>query len=220
MDLVEHHEAKVLERGRARVQHVAQDLGGHHDDGGVAVDGVVPGEQADRVGVVAPDQVVVLLVGERLDRRRVEALLVLRQREVDGVLADDGLARPGGGRDEDTVPVRQRGAGGNLERVEVEVVELTEAGELRGGLPFPELRVPFGRAHRWCAHATKTRGLLSPVVRVRRADLRVRIPVGRPPGRYWLSTSTGSWGSSGASSSSARSAYGSGGLRAEGFSLG
>ncbi len=160
--LVKHHVAEVLQRARARVEHVAQDLGGHHHDGSVAVDGVVAGEQADRVGVVAPDQVVVLLVGQRLDRRGVEALLALGERQVDRVLADDGLAGSGGGRDEDPVPVGQRGAGGDLERVEVEVVELTEAGELRGGLPFPELRVPFGRAHRRCAHATKTRGLLSP----------------------------------------------------------
>ena len=52
--LVEDHVAEVLQGRRARVEHVAQDLGGHHDHGGVAVDGVVPGEQADGVGVVAP----------------------------------------------------------------------------------------------------------------------------------------------------------------------
>ena len=92
MHLVEDHVAQVLQCGRARVEHVPQDLGGHHDDGRVAVDGVVAGEQPNGVAVVAPYEVVVLLVGQRLDRRGVEALLVRLQREVDRVLADDGLA--------------------------------------------------------------------------------------------------------------------------------
>ena len=45
--------------------------------GRVAVDGVVAGEQPDPVGAVPGDQVVVLLVGQRLDRRGVEALAAL-----------------------------------------------------------------------------------------------------------------------------------------------
>ena len=75
--LVEDDVAEVLERGGARVEHVPQHLGGHHHDGRVAVDRVVTGEQADGVAVVALDQVVVLLVGQRLDRRGVEALAAL-----------------------------------------------------------------------------------------------------------------------------------------------
>jgi hypothetical protein len=92
MHLVEDHVTEILQRGRARVEHVPQDLGGHHHDGGVAVDRVVAGEQADRSGVVTAQQVVVLLVGQRLDRRGVKALAVVLQREVDSELADDGLA--------------------------------------------------------------------------------------------------------------------------------
>ena len=38
VDLVEHHVAQVAQRRRARVDHVAQHLGGHHHDRGVAVD--------------------------------------------------------------------------------------------------------------------------------------------------------------------------------------
>ena len=47
--LVEHHEPQPVERPRARVDHVAQDLGGHHHHRGVAVDGVVAGQQTDAV---------------------------------------------------------------------------------------------------------------------------------------------------------------------------
>ena len=59
---------------RAGVEHVAQDLGGHHDDRRLAVDRGVTGEQPDRVGAVPRDQLGVLLVRQRLDRRRVERL--------------------------------------------------------------------------------------------------------------------------------------------------
>ena len=45
--LVEHDVAEAVERGRRRVDHVAQHLGGHHHDRRVAVDRVVAGEQPD-----------------------------------------------------------------------------------------------------------------------------------------------------------------------------
>ena len=153
--LVEDDVAEVLERGGARVEHVPQHLGGHHHDGRVAVDRVVAGEQADGVAVVALEQVVVLLVGQRLDRRGVEALAAVLQCQVDRELADDGLAAAGRGGHQDAVAAGQRGAGGDLERVEVEVVELAERGELRVGLPVAELRVSFGRAHRGGAHGSR-----------------------------------------------------------------
>jgi hypothetical protein len=60
--------------------------------GALAVDAVVAGEQADASAVVAADEVGVLLVGQRLDRRGVEALAALGQRQVHGVLADHRLA--------------------------------------------------------------------------------------------------------------------------------
>ena len=146
--LVEDDVAEVVQRRRARVEHVPQHLGGHHHDRRAAVDGVVAGEQAHGVAVVALDQVVVLLVGQRLDRRGVEALAALLQGQVHRVLAHHGLARSGRRRHQHPVPVGERGAGGELERVELEAVELAERGELRGGLPLAEPRVAFGRAHR------------------------------------------------------------------------
>ena len=52
VDLVEHHPLEPLERARSGVDHVAQHLGGHHDDRRVAVDRVVAGEQSDLLGAV------------------------------------------------------------------------------------------------------------------------------------------------------------------------
>ncbi len=146
--LVHHHVAEAVERAGARVQHVAQHLGGHHDHRRVAVDGVVAGEQADLGGAVALHQVAVLLVGQRLDRRGVEALAAGGERQVDGELADDGLAAAGGRGDQDALAALQRLAGLHLEVVEPEVVQLLEAvegrrlllGALAGG------RVPLGGA--------------------------------------------------------------------------
>ena len=75
--LVHHHVRQAVQGRRAGVEHVAQHLGGHHHHRRVAVDRVVAGQQADLVGAVPRDQVVVLLVGQRLDRRGVEALAAL-----------------------------------------------------------------------------------------------------------------------------------------------
>ena len=74
VDLVEDHVAQPVEGRRGGVDHVAQHLGGHHHHRRVAVDGVVPGQQADRLGAVAADQLPVLLVGQGLQRGGVEGL--------------------------------------------------------------------------------------------------------------------------------------------------
>ncbi len=145
--LVHDHVAQADEGLRARVQHVPQHLGGHHDHRGVGVDAVVAGQQADLVAAVTAAQVGVLLVRQRLDGRRVEALLALQQGEVDGELAHDRLARAGGGGHQHALPRFECLAGLDLEGVEAEVVHLAEGGE-RGGLlgsPHPGSRIPLGR---------------------------------------------------------------------------
>ncbi len=145
--LVHDHVAEAQEGLRTGVQHVPQHLGGHHDHRGVGVDAVVAGEQAHLVRAVTAAQIGVLLVRQRLDGGRVEALLALLEGEVDGELADDRLARAGGRGDQDALPRLERLAGLDLEGVEAEVVHLAEGGE-RGGLLDSTLagcRVPLGR---------------------------------------------------------------------------
>ena len=126
VDLVHHDVAEAQQRARAGVEHVAEHLGGHHDDRRLAVDHVVAGQQADVVGAVAPDQVVVLLVGQRLDRRRVERLAARLQRQVDGELTDDRLAGAGRRGDQDTAAALDLPARAHLEVVELEAVEAGE----------------------------------------------------------------------------------------------
>ena len=147
--LVHHHVGQALEAGRARVQHVAQDLGGHHHHRGVAVDRVVAGQQAHLVGAVALDQVVVLLVGQGLDRRGVEAFALARpQREVHRELAHHRLAGAGGRAHEHAAAPFQGLAGGSLEIVQVEADvehEVLEGRKLgRSGRPPLRFRIPFG----------------------------------------------------------------------------
>ncbi len=146
--LVHDDVAEPVEGAGARVEHVAQHLGGHDHHGGVAVDGVVAGEQADLGGAVALDQVSVLLVGQRLDRRGVEALAPGGQGQVHGELADDRLPGAGGGGDQDAGSGFQRLAGLQLEVVQREVVQLLEAVQ-GGGLllgPATAGRVRLGGA--------------------------------------------------------------------------
>ncbi len=131
VDLVHDHVAEAVEGAGARVEHVAEHLGGHHHHRGVAVDAVVAGEQADLGGAVALDQVAVLLVRQRLDRGGVEALPPAPQGQVDGEFADDGLAGSGGSGDQDALARLQGAAGLQLEVVQREVVQLLEA--VQGG---------------------------------------------------------------------------------------
>jgi hypothetical protein len=105
--------------------------------GALAVDGVVAGQQANPVAAVAVDEIGVLLVAERLDRRGVEALAPGGECHVHGELADQGLARPGRRGHQDAVPVLDRTARLDLEVVECELVETGELGENRVGLPGP-----------------------------------------------------------------------------------
>ena len=182
--LVEDDVAEARQRRRSGVQHVPQHLGGHHHHRRVSVDAVVPGEQAHRLVVVPPDEVGVLLVRQRLDRRGVEALTALGERQVHGELADHGLARSGGRGDQHAAARAQRTARVHLESVEVELVERAEGGELRERLPFAGRGVPFRRS----SHGLQTRSRpgpgrqLRPLRSPRRREARSGT-AGRRPGR-------------------------------------
>jgi hypothetical protein len=99
---------------------------------------------------------VVLLVGQGLDRGRVEALAaqagaVRAQREVHGELTDHRLAGAGRGADQHATAALEGLAGLALEVVEVETDiehEIVEGRELGGaGRPALRSRIPFGGAH-------------------------------------------------------------------------
>ena len=116
--LVEHDQSEVVERPRTPVDHVAEHLGRHHDDRGVAVDRVVPGEQTDGVLAVDGDQVAVLLVRQRLDRRGVERSMPGGASHGDAVLGHHGLAAPGRRGDDDVLAAIER-----VERLGLEPVD-------------------------------------------------------------------------------------------------
>jgi hypothetical protein len=62
VDLVQDHELQALEGSALLVQHVAEHLGGHDDEGGLRIDGVVAGQQPHPAGAVAGGEVPELLV--------------------------------------------------------------------------------------------------------------------------------------------------------------
>ncbi len=115
---VEDHEVEAGEADGIGVDHVSKDFGGHHDDGGVRVDRVVPGQQPDSLAAEPFAEVAELLVGESLQGGRVERTVSCRQREVDRVFGDDRLARAGGRRHEHRSPLVDQVECPLLERVE------------------------------------------------------------------------------------------------------
>ncbi len=131
VDLVHHHMRKPMQRGRIRIQHVAQHFGGHDHHRSIGVYRNVAGQQSDAVRAVALDQVGVLLVAQRLDRCGVETLPAGRQRQVYRELADDRLAGPGGRADQHAVTPLERLTRPLLEYVQRERQRGGESDELR-----------------------------------------------------------------------------------------
>ena len=82
------------------------------------VDLHVAGEDADGVGAERAGEVAELLVGERLERRRVGDALAGLERGLDGELGNERLAGPGGSRDDHGLS----GSDGAT-RLDLEVVE-------------------------------------------------------------------------------------------------
>jgi hypothetical protein len=144
VDLVHDHVAKAAQGRAALVQHVAEHLGGHHHHRGLAVDGVVAGEQADLGRPVAGHEVAELLVGQRLQRGGVERLAARPQGQPDRELPHHRLAGPGGRRDQRALAGGKREAAAALEVVQVEAVA---AGELADERPRVQVRGAVHGAH-------------------------------------------------------------------------
>ena len=143
--LVHDHVRQAPQRRRAGVEHVAQHLGGHHHHRCVTVDRVVAGEQPYPLSAVTFDQVVVLLVGQRLDRRGVEALAgAAAQGQVHGELAHHRLAGAGGRAHQHPAAPLERLAGVALEIVEVETESAANSVERRVRRPPSGGGVPLG----------------------------------------------------------------------------
>ena len=123
MGLVEDDDLGGTAVARRIVKGVPKNFRGRHHDGGVGVDAALAGEQSDGVVAVQPLKAPELLVGKRLERRRVpDAALgahrvsrrALTQPD-DLLLGDPRLAAPGGGGDHHVAAI-ERLQGGDLER--------------------------------------------------------------------------------------------------------
>jgi hypothetical protein len=144
--LVHHHVCEAIEERRVGVQHVPQDLGGHHDDAGAGVHIGVAREKADVFGAPHVDELLVLLVAEGLDGRGVEDLGArLLHRQEHGELRHDRLACAGGCGNEHAAPFIEGGAARPLERIEVELQPCSELRESRLASLFARPGVSLSR---------------------------------------------------------------------------
>ena len=127
VDLVENHVVDEVQSLGVLVDEVAQDLGRHHDHRRVVVDGVLTCDQPNRPLAILSDEVVILLVAQRLERRRVDDLGAFAQGPKDRVLGHHRLAAGGRRADEDAA-----GAGVQLvDRLALERIELEGKGGLK-----------------------------------------------------------------------------------------
>jgi len=126
VDLVHDYVPQPVEGRGVGVQHVPQDLGGHHHHRSLTVDRGVPGEQPDVLGAVTGHQVHELLVAQRLDGGRVEGLAALPETQVDGELPHHRLARARRCGDQHAAAAFDGAARLHLERVQVELQALAE----------------------------------------------------------------------------------------------
>ncbi len=129
VDLVHDHVAEGVECPRVGVEHVAEHFSGHDHHGSLAVDGGIAGQQTHVRRPIAPCEVAVFLVAERLDGGRVERLHARAQREVGGKLPHDCLAGAGWCGNKNRMSVLKRRARLQLEVVEFELELLAEVGQ-------------------------------------------------------------------------------------------
>ena len=122
VDLVEDDGIDVVQVPRRLQEHVAQDLGRHDHDAGIAILRDVTGEESDLVAVDRA-QIAIFLVRKRLDRRRVDDAARALERFPDAEFGDHGLAGAGWGSDHHRVAGEQCLDGLALERVERKWVE-------------------------------------------------------------------------------------------------
>src|SRR5205823_13688194 len=119
--LVEHDVTDQVEARGVFVDEVAQDLRRHHDDRRVVVDRVLAGHETDRAFAVGADEVVILLIAQRLERSGVKDFPAVSERPEDRVFRHDRLAARGRRADQHpALPTIELLDGFALERIEVE----------------------------------------------------------------------------------------------------
>ena len=102
------------------VEHVAEDLRGHHHHRRLPIDGQIPREQPHPLGAELPAKIPQFLVGEGLEGSGVEDPPAMGQGPVDGVFPDEGLTGAGGGAHHQGLALIDGGQGLLLEGIQGE----------------------------------------------------------------------------------------------------
>ncbi|CAB4571390.1 unannotated protein [freshwater metagenome] len=122
VDFVHHDEFEMREQVAVGVQHVSKNFGRHDHDARASIDVGVAGQQTDVLGTPFVNQLVELLVAERLHGRCVKEFAGrVAHGEVYCEFGDDGLAGTSRSCDEHASPTLENGACLYLKRVEVKI---------------------------------------------------------------------------------------------------
>mmetsp|Transcript_14564 Transcript_14564/g.35518 ORF Transcript_14564/g.35518 Transcript_14564/m.35518 type:complete len:278 (+) Transcript_14564:2129-2962(+) len=117
---IKHYVFRLPQHFASSVKHIAQDFGREDDDGRVWRDAHVSSQQPDVPELLF--ELLVLLVRQGFDWRRVQRPAVLSLGHRDGILCDGGLACARVSSNEDVVAALEALHGLPLERVELELV--------------------------------------------------------------------------------------------------
>ena len=104
MHFIENHITKRFKRYGMLIQHIAQHFGGHDHNVRFGIDRCVSGQQSNLIRAVLGNQIMILLIAQRLDRRGIESFDVPCLCQIDGEIRCNRLARAGRRRYEHIIP--------------------------------------------------------------------------------------------------------------------
>ena len=120
MHFVKDDVANIVEGRRSCIHHVAKNLGGHHHHRSLGLYCNVTCEKPDVLLAVQCNEIVELLVRQRLQRCRVKRSLLVSQRRRKRIFGNDGLSAPRRSRNDDIIAPNDCIAGFSLETIERE----------------------------------------------------------------------------------------------------
>ena len=119
MHLIENHITKRFKRYGMLIQHIAQHFGGHDHNVRFGIDGCVSGQQSNLICTVLGNQIMILLIAQRLDRRGIESFDVSCLCQIDSKIRHDRFASSGWCRHKNIVSRFQRLVGLQLKFIEL-----------------------------------------------------------------------------------------------------
>ncbi|CAB4547618.1 unannotated protein [freshwater metagenome] len=126
MHFIHNHKPEIHQIQGVRIDHIAQNLSGHHHDVRSGVGVVISSQNSNSRFAVSFAEFLILLITQRLYRRGVKHLLFFGQSKVNCELTDHGLSSTGRSRNQYTVSQRQSATSFFLEFIQWEFEKFYE----------------------------------------------------------------------------------------------